>query len=777
MSFKHKLSRRLAMLFGVVVVAVIACEIPARTTSPTPTVAALIISPEAVAVQPNHDVALMAVGLMTSGDTAQIIVTWGASGGTIGNYSDNGGLHYAHYSNANAGTFKVWATSDPGGKSDTATITVSPSAPEPVASVTVSPATVSILSGQTVQLTATPEDANGSPLTGRVVTWASSAPGVASVSGSGLVTGVAAGTVTITATSEGKNGTATVTVTVVPVASVAVSPASSSLIIGQTAQLSVTTRDSAGNVLTGRTITWASSSTTVATVSASGLVTAKAAGSATITATSEGKSGTASVTVTVPPVATVTVSPASASVAVGQTVQLTATPKDAGGNVLTGRVVTWATSNAAVATVSSSGLVSGLVVGTATISATSEGKSGSAAITVTAPLSGTPDPTLLPVATTAQGPLTAAYDALNVPGLAAGSWYLDPTTGVKIYKLTSATFPTSASSWYHDYAEGGDEVSLPYNGNTRAVLVNGNGYWLVDFTPGVGVGNARRLTGSVAPCADMAFTFSSNPATPYYAYVSNCSSVQRIDIRTMTAAPGNGWPVNNETNAGWLHQSEGDVFFTWLRGTVVVGYEPSTGTLKTRTVANVDQPQINRNSSVRQVAINTQPQEGLLLWDFTQNAIICTAPGSAGGGPQFNHMGALRDRWIGLNWNTPAPHNYHQYLPDCSTQNLGSPASANDYYANGSWNQHPASLDDQWALFSTQGGLVPPGSGYLAPGGMIYVTASGKHRLLGHPYDTSTNYWGLSFVKQSSDGRYVMFISDMNGSPRTDVFLVVVPVR
>ena len=73
MSFKHKLSRRLAMLFGVVVVAVIACEIPARTTSPTPTVAALIISPEAVAVQPNQDVVLMAVGLMTSGDTAQIM--------------------------------------------------------------------------------------------------------------------------------------------------------------------------------------------------------------------------------------------------------------------------------------------------------------------------------------------------------------------------------------------------------------------------------------------------------------------------------------------------------------------------------------------------------------------------------------------------------------------------------------------------------------------------------------------------------------------------------
>lgn len=246
----------------------------------------------------------------------------------------------------------------------------------------------------------------------------------------------------------------------------------------------------------------------------------------------------------------------------------------------------------------------------------------------------------------------------------------------------------------------------------------------------------------------------------------------------MTAAPGNGWPVNNETEAVWLQQSENDAFFTWMRGQagpVIVGYEPSSGTLKSQTVSNVDQPQINRNGSVRQVAINTTPQEGMLLWDFTQNAIICTAPGDPG--PQFNHMAALRDRWMGMNWNTPAPHNYHQFLTDCSTQNLGSPASGNNYYANSSWNQHPASLDDQWVIFSIQRGLVPPGSGYLAPGGLIFVTANGQRRLLAHTYNTSTTYTTYSFARESADGRYVMFTSDMHGSLRSDVFLAEVPVR
>src|SRR5206468_3890596 len=114
----------------------------------------------------------------------------------------------------------------------------------------------------------------------------------------------------------------------VPVASVAVAPASATIVVGATQQLTATPLDSAGNPLTGRTVTWTSSDPTVAPVSGSGLVTGVAVGSVTITATSEGKSGTAAITVNPPPVATVTVSPASATITVGNTVQLTATLKD-----------------------------------------------------------------------------------------------------------------------------------------------------------------------------------------------------------------------------------------------------------------------------------------------------------------------------------------------------------------------------------------------------------------------------------------------------------------
>jgi hypothetical protein len=86
----------------------------------------------------------------------------------------------------------------------------------PVASVTVSPPTAGVAVGQTVPLMATPKDAAGNSLTGRVITWVSSNSGIASVNTTGLVTGVVVGSATITATSEGQSGTAAITVTALP---------------------------------------------------------------------------------------------------------------------------------------------------------------------------------------------------------------------------------------------------------------------------------------------------------------------------------------------------------------------------------------------------------------------------------------------------------------------------------------------------------------------------------------------------------------------------------
>jgi uncharacterized protein YjdB len=355
------------------------------TAAPPTPVASVSVSPPAAEVQAGGTVQLTATPRDAAGNPLTgRAVAWESSAPGVATVDANGRVTAVA-----PGTATIRATSE--GRTGTSTITVTAAPPTPVASVSVTPPTADVQVGGTVQLTATPRDAAGNPLTGRAVTWESSNPTVAAVDANGLVTAVAPGTATIRATSEGRTGTSTITVTApppAPVASVSVSPPTADVQVGGTVQLTATPRDAAGNPLTGRTVTWESSNPIVATVDANGRVTAIAPGTATIRATSEGRTGTSTITVTaVPPtpVASVSVTPSTAEVQVGGTVQLTATPRDALGNPLAGRTVTWESSNPAVATVDANGRVTAVAPGTATIRATSEGRTGTSTITVTAP--------------------------------------------------------------------------------------------------------------------------------------------------------------------------------------------------------------------------------------------------------------------------------------------------------------------------------------------------------------------------------------------------------
>ena len=230
----------------VAIAAVIACEKPLRLTDPvTSSLARLVVSPKILTLRQNQATDLMAVGFTSSGDTANVAVSWSVRSGSVTDTSTNGGRHYGRYkSGSDTGKVKVVATGNPGGTSDTAVVTVTPAA---VASVTLSPPSATVLVGQTVQLSATTKDSAGNVLSGRTVTWTSGNSSIAAVSASGLVTGVGLGSATITATSEGQSSTASITVTNVPVASVTVTPASATVQVGRTVQLTATPRDSSGN--------------------------------------------------------------------------------------------------------------------------------------------------------------------------------------------------------------------------------------------------------------------------------------------------------------------------------------------------------------------------------------------------------------------------------------------------------------------------------------------------------------------------------------------------
>src|SRR5258705_51519 len=412
MTFKHKLSRRLALLRNVVVLgaacAVAACNLQQLLALLNP-VAAVVVVPDTASVDLGQTAQFVATPMDSIGRVVAQSVTWASIAPAVATV-DGSGL----VTGVAEGTATITATSV--GHNGTAVVKVRRRPSAPVASVAVSPTTASVGVGQTVQLTATPKDDSGNALAGRVVTWASSAPAVAAVNGSGLVTGVTAGAATITATSEGQSGSAAVTITAAVtnpalVSDLAVASVTANGLTlaftevndgtGQPAKYDI--RYAAGTIAFGaatdvtqgtcvrpvlgsaigarRTCTIlglsAGTSYQVQLVSYRGILDSNAV----FGPLSNVASGTTAASTA--PVATVTVTPASASVAIGAVQQFAAVLKDAGGTVLTGRAVSWSSSSLTIAGVSGTGLVTGLVAGPATITASSEGQSRSATGTVT----------------------------------------------------------------------------------------------------------------------------------------------------------------------------------------------------------------------------------------------------------------------------------------------------------------------------------------------------------------------------------------------------------
>ena len=327
------------------------------------------------------------------------VVTWSSNSQTVASVSTTGLITAIA-----PGGAVVTAASE--GRTAVVAVTV---ASVPVATVAVTPTSDELVVTQTLQLTATTKDGQGGTLTGRPVSWSTSDATKATVSSTGLVTGITPGVVTITASAEGKSGTSAITVKPKPVGAVILSPAQVSIEAGQTRQLTAQVTDDQGNVLSGRPISYASDKPNVATVSAAGLVTAVTVGTAKITATSEGKSGTADITVTPVPVATVDVAPGLSDLTIGGNVTLTAIPKDARGVVLSGRPVVWTSGAPGVATVNGGGVVTATGSGTAVVFATIEGRTGSATVNVRQiPVTSvTVTPAVSPVAVGANVQLTA----------------------------------------------------------------------------------------------------------------------------------------------------------------------------------------------------------------------------------------------------------------------------------------------------------------------------------------------------------------------------------
>ena len=337
----------------------------------------IAITPQLTSIPISTTQQFTATGTYSDGSTRDLssLATWSSSSTVTATVDVNGLV-----TSIAAGSTTITATL--GSVMQTFTLTVSTPT---ISDIFVSPDGLTEPIGVSQQYTATADYSDGSSSDlSSGVTWASSAPAVATVDSSGIVTTVGPGTTTISATVGSFSDSSTLTVVAAQLQSITVAPSTAKFAAGTLLQFTATGTFDDGSTQPLTSLTWSSSAQNLLTIDANGVATGVVAGSVTVTATSGTISGTASVTVTNAKISSIAVTPADSMMPIGAMKQFIAvatlsdsTTQDVSLTAL------WSSEAAAVATISNQGLASSVANGTTTISATAGAVSGATSLTVT----------------------------------------------------------------------------------------------------------------------------------------------------------------------------------------------------------------------------------------------------------------------------------------------------------------------------------------------------------------------------------------------------------
>lgn len=285
------------------------------------------------------------------------------------------------------GTTTVTATSE--GISATVQLTVTPPT---VARVVIEPDPVVTFVGLDATLDTRVWGSNGQQLTNRVVTYATGDSRIATVTGSGIVRGIAVGATMLTATSEGRSDTTEIFVESLDVDTLLIAPANPTIMKDQQVQFTAQAYNVEGSLLPPRTVTWESMATWIGyPMNTTGLYYGREGGKVGIIARHTRANGTIArgytdLTVLVQPeqVAEVLVQPNPVSLNVGYSQQLTVLPLNASRQVIYGLAASgFSSDNTSVATVSAGGRVTAVGAGSTKVWATVNGTRGFTTVNVT----------------------------------------------------------------------------------------------------------------------------------------------------------------------------------------------------------------------------------------------------------------------------------------------------------------------------------------------------------------------------------------------------------
>ncbi|UXB09942.1 hypothetical protein GP476_00005 (plasmid) [Aeromonas dhakensis] len=285
----------------------------------------------------------------------------------------------------------------------------------------------------------------------------------ATISATGVVATVAAGSVQIIASLDNLVGERTLDISGIKLTALTITPPSATIPKGLTQSYRAQGTYSNGTTLdVTELVTWSSSAPAVASISAAGMATGLTEGSTKVTALLKGQSATASLTVTSAVLTGLTITLPGAIIpkSLTQSYSAQGTFND-GSTYDVSDLVAWSSSSPTIASISAAGVATGLTLGSTTIKALFNGQSATASLTVTATaLTGL---TITPPSATIPKGLTQSY---NAQGTFADGSTLDITDLVDWSSSAPAVASISAAGVATGVTEGSTTVTALFNGQS-----------------------------------------------------------------------------------------------------------------------------------------------------------------------------------------------------------------------------------------------------------------------------------------------------------------------